>query len=149
MNDNHKTVEAGLKIAQGYLDEAARGLEDLKALMEELRELLTGEQENRKMSDIIQARERLKKVTERLDVCRKVLAGYSAEIDEIIALMVRKSPVSRAKKKSLPITPKVRKYILSLRKEMPNAHLQQIATLAGVNIGRVSEVIRQNKSHGR
>lgn len=63
------------------------------------------------------------------------------EINTLLQMLARKSPVRRAPVKKRGITPDLRSVILRYASDHPKAHLQDIADRFGVNPGRVSEIL--------
>lgn len=71
------------------------------------------------------------------------LATAAEELHSLANFLYRRTPAprARARAKSKPVSPAIARHIRGLRRRNPEASLQWIAQLVGVNPGRVSEVL--------
>lgn len=90
------------------------------------------------MSDIPQARKRLKAVMEQLQ-------QLTNEVQEIEALMYKDFVKPRAPATSVKVTPELAKTIAAFAQRNPLMSSQQIGDIFGVNMGRVSEALQEYK----
>ena len=92
------------------------------------------------MSKIIEARERLMVLSADLTAHGK--DAWAAEVDQIIALMYRKS-IKRVKSErtSTPMTPALARQILNYMQASPETSTREAAEHFNVNQGRVTEVL--------
>lgn len=73
---------------------------------------------------------------------RKLLREVMSLLSEAHSLMIRPSPVRRAKRQAVPCTPAVARKIRAYAGRNPKMPLKRIAAKFNVDGGRVSEAIR-------
>jgi predicted XRE-type DNA-binding protein len=95
------------------------------------------------VSDIILARQKLRGIASELREGGQ--HEVADEIEDIVeVLMLRRKAVRRAPVHSVPVTPQVKKQIEHLA-NTTNLHSSEIAAKVGVNPGRVSEVLQDDR----
>jgi hypothetical protein len=98
------------------------------------------------MSDIKRARQELQSIAFQM---REISNRAAVLADEIVGVidnnMYRPKPVRRAPVRSAAVTPSKRDEIKGLYQEADDLSFAEIARLANVNPGRVSEVVRDKR----
>ncbi|WCD56046.1 hypothetical protein [Caulobacter phage BL198] len=96
---------------------------------------------------IPQARERLKALQVRVQQGTIGNMGIVVELHAVEKLLYRKPPIRKAPRKTGKVTKDRVEYVKMKAKAMPDASMMELAHYAGLNSGRVSEILNGKYDH--
>lgn len=94
------------------------------------------------MSDVPQARQELGRIARGLMNGELSARAAAKKIREVVPMLVRKPPVRQSMPRRKQVTPELQDEIRAYAANHPDAQLMEIALRFDVNIGRVSEALR-------
>jgi hypothetical protein len=95
------------------------------------------------MSDIPQARKRLKALIKQIGALSAQLEAVAEEAAEIEGLMYKRFTKPRAPVQSVPMSPELHAALRAFAQNNPHMSSQQIGDIFQVNPGRVSEALQR------
>lgn len=95
------------------------------------------------MSDIPQARKRLRALTKQIGAMASQIEAMAEEAAEIESLMYKKFVKPRAPTQSVPMSPELHAALRAFAHNNPQMSSQQIGDIFQVNPGRVSEALQR------
>jgi hypothetical protein len=97
------------------------------------------------MSDVPQAREELGRIARGLINGELSASAAARQIRDVVPMLVRKPPIRQALPRRTQVTPELQDEIRAYARNYPDAQMMDIALRFDVNIGRVSEALREQQ----
>lgn len=97
------------------------------------------------MSDVPQAREELGRIARGLINGELSASAAARQIRDVVPMLVRKPPIRQASPRRTQVTPELQDEIRAYARNYPDAQMMDIALRFDVNIGRVSEALREQE----